>query len=479
MMRSMFSGVSGLRIHQTKMDVIANNISNVNTNGFKSSRVTFAEIFAQTTSGASGANAATGKGGVNPMQIGLGGTVASIDLSMTQGAAQRTDNPYDLMIQGDGFFIVGDGSGTYFTRAGAFSLDAEGNFVNPSGMRLQGWDRVWDNVNKEWKIQRGMVQGLTLTPEKQSSPPQATTKVEFENNLNGTTTQEHVSTISFYDSLGNRYTTQVVFDNPSATAPGVSTTWDMHLYNDGSTGIPAGANNGYMWADGTDPSKPENRIPLVATGVLATLTFDSNGVLDATAANGGVVGTTTGAVVTAGLAQAVIQIEPVPGAGSVPMLPPAATFGQDGSGEILLDFKNITQFGNEVTNAKSDTVDGHGPGNLTGVSIGADGKIMGRYTNGMLEVLGQVAVARFDNPQGLEKAGDNLYVTTINSGDFDGIGEEVQADGSKIMGGVLEMANVDLAQEFTEMITTQRGFQANSRTITTSDEMLQELVRLK
>jgi flagellar hook protein FlgE len=474
----MFSAVSGLRIHQTKMDVIANNISNVNTNGFKSSRVTFAEIFAQTTSGASGASDATGRGGTNPMQIGLGGTVASIDLSMTQGAAQRTDNPYDLMIQGEGFFIVGDGSGTYFTRAGAFRLDEAGNLVNPSGLIVQGWDRVWNNEDKEYEIQKGTVTGIQITPDKQYAAPSATTKITFEDNLNandlqnltigGASEKGHVATVSFYDSLGNRYISKVVIHNPAAVTGGTpQTTWAFDLYDDGSVGNqsnPAAGTGPYMWADGTDPSKPENRIPLTAAGS-AALIFDSNGLLVSAGGN------------TNGRIQ--LQVFPGVGIGTTPAPPAGATFGDNGTGNIILDFKNMTQFGNEVTNAKSYAVDGSAPGTLSGVSIGSDGKITGRYTNGNMLLLGQIAVARFRNPQGLEKAGDNLYVPTINSGEFDGIGEEVTADGSKMMGGVLEMSNVDLSQEFTEMITTQRGFQANSRVITTSDDMLQELVNLK
>lgn len=432
MMRSLFSGVSGLRVHQTKMDVIANNISNVNTTGFKSSRVTFAEIFAQTINGASASNNTTGRGGVNPMQIGLGASVASIDLSMTAGAAQRTDNPYDLMIQGDGFFVVGDDSGQYFTRAGAFSVDESGNFVNSSGLKLYGWERKLDD-NRLYTTPKGAVVPLSITADKRKSDPASTTKVEFESNLNPMD-KTHTCSMAFYDSLGYSYVTNVTFDFDQTAAGNDSSIWKFTI-------DPKMHRDGY----------PDDVINLTGN-LTGQLEFDVNGKLvnpqsvNLTILQGGIT--------------------------------PASTFG-DENGVITIDFSTLTQFGELPSNASCKTVNGHESGTLKDVTIGTDGKITGRYTNGDMVLLGQIAVARFKNPAGLEKVGDNLYVPTANSGEFNGVGEEVQESGGKIMGGVLEMSNVDLSQEFTEMITTQRGFQANSRIITTSDDMLQELVNLK
>ena len=574
MMRSMFSGVSGLRIHQTKMDVIANNISNVNTVGFKSSRVTFAEIFSQTISGASGANPNTGRGGVNAMQIGLGGTVASIDLQMNIGAAQRTDNPFDLMIQGEGFFIIGDKNGTYYTRAGVFNLDAANNLVAPNGMLVYGWDRRWNEELATYEINKGAgIMGISITGDKENAVPTTTTLIEWDGNLNAVTDPEHRASMSVYDSVGNRYVVYVDFTYIYDPSNVDNSGWSYSI-----------GNVGYL--NGRD----DQPIPLEITNGTGNLTFNKNGklifpdnkviiaidaidpaiipqikeaILPSTPANGsGVItpplptanlgppvvispdindplqlptegfyqalygtsppGTpaTDGALWAAGEAkadyeaarkayelapdpttyQAMAEAEAVMNAVNSYLrtiqrlynnaierakavsygsgLPePRAYFGDNFMKEIKIDFSQLTQYGSMTADGKSTAADGKAPGRLIGVSIGNDGKITGRYSNGEMELLGQIAVANFDNPAGLEKVGDNLYVPTVNSGDV--IVNEVQTFGSKMMGGVLEMSNVDLASEFTEMITTQRGFQANSRIITVSDDMLQELVNLK
>ncbi|MDR3240129.1 MAG: flagellar hook-basal body complex protein, partial [Clostridiales bacterium] len=204
MMRSMFSGVSGLRIHQTKMDVIANNISNVNTVGYKSSRVTFNEVFSQAISGASAPNPALNRGGTNPRQIGLGATLSSIDKLMTNGAAQRTDNPLDLMIQGDGFFIVGDGSGVYFTRDGSFAEDKDGNF-SLNGLKLMGWDAVKSAADKDYVIEKIAAKPIMITGTKQEMGAVPTTQIDFNGNFNPNTDPVIQRTISFYDTVGNKY----------------------------------------------------------------------------------------------------------------------------------------------------------------------------------------------------------------------------------------------------------------------------------
>ncbi len=439
MMRSMFSAVSGLRVHQTKMDVIANNIANVNTVGFKASRVTFAEVFSQTISGASAANDATGRGGVNPRQIGLGATVASIDLMITQGAAQRTDNPFDLMISGDGFFIVGDNSGTYFTRAGAMNLDKAGNLVNASGLHVRGWEAIEDSNNPgEQVIQKGKVSDIVIGGDKQYITPTTTKNFAFAGNLNPTTDPVTQRTISFFDSIGTRYVVDVTFEFDET-------------------------NGGWNYTLGTDAypdNDRENPVALTIDQPTGTIVFNDQGLpimpIDSVDPN---------------KISTVIKFQLPAG------LQPEATLGDNGA--ILVDFSDVTQFRNDTTTIKGDSLDGNPPGTLSGVAIGSDGKVVGRYSNGETKVLAQIAVARFKNPAGLQKVGNNLFVATANSGDFDGIGQEVQAGGGEMQGGVLEMSNVDLSAEFTEMITTQRGFQANSRVITTSDDMLQELVNLK
>jgi flagellar hook protein FlgE len=437
MMRSMFSGVSGLRVHQTKMDVIANNISNVNTVGYKSSRVTFNEVFSQTLSGAGGPNDNLGTAGTNPMQIGLGANVASIDKTMTTGAAQRTDNPLDLMIQGDGMFVVGDSSGTYFTRAGTFSEDQDGN-IGLNGMKLMGWDAVWDDTAKDFLIQRVTVKPLQITDAKEYLDPTETTEVDFSGNINPNTDPVVQRSVTFYDSIGTRYLMDVSMTYDAANSDATNSIWQVSFPN--AEIYPNGDRTAGIALD-TAGLAPFN------------ITFDTSGHLTDADGNGNPTKTITVAA-------------------SSGILYPAATLG-DGSGNIILGFSGLNQFVNESTNALGVNRDGNEPGNLTGLSVGTDGKLTGRYSNGLTRLLGQIPLATFKNYAGLEKMGNNLFAASNNSGAFDGVGTDGQ-----VQGGVLEMSNVDLSQEFTEMITTQRGFQANSRVITSSDTMLQELVNL-
>jgi len=433
----MFSGISGLRVHQTKMDVIGNNIANVNTTAFKSSRVTFNEVFSQTLQGASAASIETGRGGRNPMQIGLGTNISSIDTLMTTGAAQRTDNPFDLMIEGDGFFIVGDESGTYFTRAGVFRKDNDGNLTIPNGMKVMGWPAV-DNGTR---IQRGTVEYLKLDkPENITADPEATTNLRIQGNVN---IQDGISgngipiQLKFYDSLGNLYTANLYMMYDATAAK-----WSIDI-PDTLQLTDANGNVFTLENVGTEDDS-------------ITIVFDSDGNLDIENSDG-INGTFT-----------------IPNGGN-----PFDLIIKSTIGPLTVDFSGLTQY-NQKTNIdplmgdKNGLGAGREPGELTGYSIGADGIITAQYSNGQQKMLGQIVIANFRNPAGLQKVGDNLFITTPNSGEFDGIGSE-----PNLQGGVLEMSNVDLAKEFTEMITTQRGFQANSRIITTSDEMLQELVNLK
>lgn len=434
MMRSMFSGVSGLKVHQTRMDVIGNNIANVNTVGYKSQRVTFSDVFSQTLSSATSANDDTGRGGVNAMQVGLGVNVSSIDMLMTQGAAQRTDNPFDLMINGDGFMVVQDTNGRYFTRSGALRLDDLGNLVTPAGMKVQGW-LANDNGSGEYVINSQEVQSINLfDPKYQSMNPDITSKAQITGNICSTSDKE-TFTVAAYDSLGNYYTIPLQATKDTTT-PGK---WNVQIADSEKKNADGTKTTGKFIADAKG-----NKFTITALGTVA-IEFDTNGKLKASAAKE--------------FTLSLSAIAGLPGGGKL--------------NDVKVDFSSVTQYATKST-VEGKELDGNSAGTLSGYSIGKDGIINVNYTNGEMRKIAQVVLANFDNPAGLEKVGDNLYQSTTNSGEFDGIGEA-----GNFSTGVLEMSNVDLSAEFTDMIITQRGFQANSRIITVSDEMLQELTNLK
>ena len=461
MMRSMFSGVSGLRVHQTKMDVIGNNIANVNTTGFKSARVTFNEIFSQTLQGGSAANEGTGRGGRNPMQVGLGVNVASIDNLMTQGAAQRTDNPFDLMIEDDGFFVVQDASGIKFTRDGSFRVDEQGNLINSQGMRVCGWNPNEDGT----EIQKAPVKPLSIySGDSASAPPKATSDIRWEGNLS-TSDDEAIIMMNFFDSLGNEYSVPIKATRDKGTDENANT-WNLEIQ---TTTV-------------NDDEENEEKVEKVVIGFngksytvgggtftlgtakdkYTSLEFDTKGKLKAPTNP-----------ITLASNNGKLELIPMDGQSTDIAI-------EIDNINMNIDVSGITQYNQKTTvqsyrgSADGGSGAGQAPGELNGVNIGTDGIITGRYTNGDTKVLGQIAVAKFRNPAGLQKVGNNLFDSTPNSGDFDMIGTD-----PVLNAGVLEMSNVDLSREFTEMITTQRGFQANSRVITSSDEMLQELVNLK
>ncbi len=445
MMRSMFSGVSGLRAHQSRMDVIGNNVANVNTVGFKSGRVTFQEIFAQTLRGASAPDAATGRGGTNPMQVGLGLGVGAIDTIMTRGSLQRTDNPTDLSIEGEGFFIVKGGSGDTFrfTRAGNFGLDKLGNLVTGSGMNVYGWQAYDRNTDGTYKFDTELpIEPINLYSDvhnknKMMISAKATQNIVLSGNLDSskavnsavsTANAQFTVPMTVYDSLGNDYKINILFQKTAqgTETPPASTTWTWTIPNDTAT-----------------PSTYSVTMP---TTPLPTITFDQNGQITSSTA------TLQDVVITPKAAAAVMNVK--------------------------LDFSKLTMYAAD-SSVKPTNIDGYSTGNLVTFNIGSDGIITGIYSNGQQQPLGMVALAGFENPAGLQKVGDNMYIPTTNSGDF----KKALKAGSEGVGtlnpGTLEMSNVDLSKEFTDMIITQRGFQANSRIITTSDEMLQELVNLK
>lgn len=419
MMRSLFSAVSALRNHQTRLDVIGNNIANVNTVGFKSGRVTFKEAFAQVVRGAQAP--ATGSGGTNPMQVGLGMDIASIDQLFTQGNLHPTGVTTDLAVQGDSFFVVSDGVRNFYTRAGNFQLDGAGNLVTPNGLFLQG--RI--AVNGQLTSQVGALR----IPFGEKSPARATTRAELGGNLDADAPvgTERRLTITVYDAKGVGHELVVTLTK-------------IATQNQWSYEIDVGDIQGAVTL--TDASGA----PIAAADQV--IEFNPDGTLNTPES---------------------IQLDFTP-TGAAPQSM-TLRFGEAGG------ISGLTQFGGR-SSASILGQDGYAMGELEDIEIDAAGIISGTFTNGMVLTLGQVALADFNNPSGLVRHGDNMYSDSANSGAAR-IGFAGESSNSVIVSKALEMSNVDLSQEFTEMITTQRGFQANARMISTSDSMLEEVVNLK
>ncbi len=395
MLRSMFSAISGLRAHQTKLDVTGNNIANVNTVGFKSSQTVFEDTLSQVMRNGSAPTAGTG--GTNPAQVGLGVKVAGITTNFGQGSTQNTGRSTDFMINGDGFFVTAQGNETLYTRAGSFDYDGAGNLVTPDGAQLQGWMADDGVVNANGAV------GPLRVPFGQVMAPTATTRGALTGNLttataNGTATETQITA---YDNVGTAHPISLTFTRTNAT------TWAV-----------AATENGVSRGTGT-------------------LTFDAAGRPS---------GTTTVAVTV-------------------------------GGAPVNVDLSGMTQYGGKTAVAPSG-VDGNAMGTLQSISLSGDGTIMGVYSNSLREPIGKLAMATFANPSGLSKAGNTSYRVGDNSGQ-PVVGEAGTGGRGSLTAGALEMSNVDLAEEFTGLIVAQRGFQANSRVITSSDEILQDLVNLK
>ena len=496
MMRSLYSAVSGLKTHQTKMDVIGNNIANVNTQAFKASSVRFNEIMYQTTSTASAGNGATGTGGVNAKQIGLGVTTGSTTVSISSaGAAETTGNPFDLKLtdsQSTNFFIVSNGVDTFFTRAGDFYIDGNGYLcMSSTGYTLMGWQV--DPATGE--IKKDIVSALqVMSPGNQTSAPEATEKsyvsgVIDKNDSNITSDKGYTTTLQIFDDLGYSYTAKFSIKKEDGADEGIYSIKLTDIIDSESNSILLDE-DGFVTKEfyesldpafldrltlgGTFPNQAdlEAATTAIMNGIFdsGTLVYDENegyfiGVgADANATN-----------TTANLLLSNILTGDKSGNGNL------SNFK-----DIAIDFSKTMNYNNNGTSTvkmlKGD-MNGDGTGKklgaLTGLTVDTDGKVYGSYDNGNTVLLCQISVAQFANASGLEKIGDNCYQTTLNSGDFDGIGVDVSADGSAISTGELEMSNVDLSAQFTDMIITQRGFQANSRVITTSDTLLEELINLK
>jgi len=460
MMRSLYAGVSGLQNHQTRMDVIGNNISNVNTTGFKKGRVEFQDMLSQTMAGA--ARPTDEVGGVNPKQVGLGMNIASIDTIHTQGSMKTTGVMSDVAIQGDGFFILRAGNKQFHTRAGSFGLDENGTLVNPAnGMRVQGWNAQTDEAGTFINTAAD-VEDLVI-PVGSKDPASATTEVELACNLDKRTplipagataaeTREGTWSIdkTIYDNFGNTHTLRVNYTRVAGT----QNQWQGEVIVD------------------PDSETPTNTLTNVGAEGNADNTFI------ATFSNLGTLESVTdpqGDLVNEGQLQVNVGfdvLEAAPEEGEQVRQNFQLTLGEVGS---VVD--TMTQFA-EKSSTKAFRQDGYPMGYLENYKVDQSGIITGVYSNGTNRVLGQIALSSFTNPGGLEKAGENTYVVLNNSGEAR-IGESGVAGKGKVIAGALEMSNVDLAEQFTDMIVTQRGFQANSKSITTSDQMLQELLTLK
>lgn len=570
MLRSLFAGVTGSRSHQSRMDVIGNNIANVNTIGYKSARMTFQEAFAQTIR--SGSRPSENIGGTNPAQIGLGNMIRSIDVDMTQGGLESTEKLTDMAIDGDGFFVLSDGEATKYTRDGSFTLDGEGYLVAPgSGYKVMGWMATDGKIDKSESLKAIRIQlGESMTA-------QATDMVRYRGNLNAESSGlfdlealgigAEVARM-LHDAAKAAAETTTNPSDPSDVAGGVESSGTsintdisalLSAAKDKASGRDAtaadvvaairkdatvtNADLRNAVADACD--RVASAIPgATAQDVISALERIQNTVATVTArateaaqeaaadrsatpadvrdAVGDVLDSTNVLLASAQAAPSEwsTQTEIYDSQGVKHELhlvftkvddnrwvwravSPGATgegtviFRADGTvdrdymsqqvvvdpanGAALinatLDFSNITQFGAGSSVADA-FVTGFPSGTLESFKIDPDGTITGIYSNQQNEILGQIVLAKFTNPAGLSRDGNNLYTETANSGTAN-IGSAAESGRGKIMSGQVEMSNVDLAREFTDMIITLRGFQANARLITTAEEMLQELIQLK
>lgn len=392
MLRSLYSGISGLRAHQAMLDVTGNNIANVNTAGFKASTTQFQDTLSQMTQGASSPQAQSG--GSNPAQIGLGVRVAGVSTNFSQGSSQSTGRATDMMISGEGFFVTSKGGQQLFTRAGSFNFDAASQLVSPDGGILQGWTAKSGGAIDT----AGAIGDITLNPNNMVAA--ATSAVTLDGNLpaEGATLNR---VVKVYDATGAERSLSLTFT-------GAGNAWKVDATDDnGNTGT-------------------------------TNLTF-KDGLLT--------------------------------GGGSL-------TVGTAGSpGAVAVDLSKVTGYA-QMNSLIVSGQNGSATGKLESFTLGNDGSLIGSFSNGTKQVLAKIALAKFTNPTGLEKAGGSSYVATANSGGVQ-LGGAGDAGIGTLAGGSLEMSNVDLSQEFTNLIVAQRGFQANARIITTSDEVLQELTQLK
>ena len=401
---SLFSAVSGLNTYGNAMSVIGNNIANVGTAGFKSSRASFADLVSASLGGGS----TTG-------QVGLGVFLNDVQTSFVQGSLSNTGNTLDLAIDGNGFFNVRDAAGTVsYSRAGQFQVNNLGEIVDPSGRFLQGYQASTTGIIL------GTIGNITLSTA--TIAPQASSTAAVEANLNAAstvpatvfnptdaTTYNFSNGLTINDSLGAQHQLRLYYVKSAAN------TWNLHSQIDGG-----------------------------ATTAQTNLVFNTSGVL------------TGGGAQTFSL--------PITGGAATPL-------------SVAMDFSKITQFGS-ASSLTDQTQDGFTSGSFKSLSIDKEGRVVAQFTNGQTRTLSQVVLSRFTNPDGLARSGENGFAATIDSGaPLDGA--PTNNGLGRLISETIEQSNVDLGKEFVDMIITQRAFQANSKTITTTDEMLQELVNLK
>lgn len=436
MMRAMYSVISGLKNHQTKMDVIGNNIANVNTYGFKKGRVVFRDTLYQTMS--TGSAPQNGRGGTNQMAVGLGMKLGSIDTICTPAPSQTTGKNTDLCINGNGYFMVQNGEELFYTRSGAFDFDVDGNFYSAgNGALVQGWIA---DPNNGWTIDTNANHSTINIGSLSTVLPVASKGMTFTGNLN------------FSTAVSDLTATPPEINEPVITSKHVvDSRGDIHTvsFRFIKTGEAVGETTWQYKISVNDNVFDED----AAVDPAGTLTFDSSGKLTS-----------------------ITDLNGTASSPPVPInLPITLTNGADDL-SLTIDFSAITEYEGK-SNAWAEYVDGYSAGELTSISIDGNGVIKGTYSNEITKDLAQIALATFQNPAGLTNKGDSFYQVSSNSGDAK-VGVPGQGDGGALIPGSLEMSNVDLSEEFVDMITTQRGFQANSRIITASDEMLQELVNL-
>lgn len=563
MMRSLYSGVAGLKTHQTKMDVIGNNIANVNTVSYKSQSVTFNTLLYQTTQAATGANAQTGLGGKNAKQIGLGSKTGAISTQIdTAGSAQTTNNPFDIMITGDSFFIVNNGTSNYFTRDGSFYVDGAGNLcMSSTGYNVMGWqvDDKTQTIRQDRVSALKIMDASKMTYEAEATTQGYISGIVDANDSNINSTAGKVISMLIYDNLGYQYSAKFTMHATSnksqyymtledvldANGNSISSTYNKDIHDlvkwggkmtvntndtvsissqaqkyDGTGTITMkddktkGGPYNFTNMNGTE-IQDANKTVTGYTFTAATISADkaapaTNGLYqmlkNAYGMDDDTIDTISSMNIDKKTGEITITQKNVKNSVVVNYDEGTGTFKSVGDGntegnttvldfdtdtmkafsDVTVDFTPSRQANNNkaatisATNGNTDgNYAGRKLGDMSGVTIGQDGKIYAIYDNGCSRLLGQIAVANFANASGLSLEGDNLYAETQNSGAFDGVGSDITGNGGYMTTGELEMSNVDLSSEFTEMITTQRGFQANSRIITVSDTMLEELTNLK
>ena len=485
MMRSLYSGVSGLKNHQTRMDVVGNNISNVNTTGFKSSRVTFSDTLSQTLSGASAPT--ENRGGTNPKQIGLGSATSSIDTLFTDGSVQSTGVNTDLCLSGNGLFIVKDGNLSYYTRNGNFKFDKKGYYVNSDGLKVQGWSATTPGeaistngqpseicipagktmaasatkvatFSKNLDAAEPMIASMSVTYADGTTadvPAGTTTAVEVGKDFDAGAGAKKVTSISLKMTDGTTTTeTSGAFklknSKPKTT---IATIYDSlgnaHNVTIYMTKTNVDSTNGNQWTVSLDPAGSKQQTIKEADGTTTTVSMNNDATLQFDL-NGGL---------KTGSGSATLNLTNGAGTGQT----------------VNLTFDDVTQYAGSST--AFATTDGNAAGTLKSVSIDSSGVITGTYTNGLNVQEAQVAIAQFNNASGLTKTGNSLYTESNNSG-TPNIGT-ISDLGCTVTPSSLEMSNVDMASELTDMIVTQRGYQSNSKIITVSDELLETLINMK